>query len=83
MNIKDYQVTLSEIKSYVDANVKEVARKRFNKTQSPFFCCDDKNENVVSIVDSLYLINFLKIKMELRKGGNSFNGRKLQTNFIY
>ena len=82
MNIKDYQVTLSEIKSYVDANVKEVARKRFNKTQSPFFCCDDKNENVVSIVDSLYLINFLKIKMELRKGGNSFNDRKLHTNFL-
>lgn len=74
IHIKDYKVTLSEIKSYVDLNVKDVALKRFNKIQSPFFCCDDNSDDVVSIVDSVYLVNFLKIKMELRKGGgNSFS----------
>ncbi len=77
VNVKDNKVTLQEIQTYVDANVSDVARKRFNKIQSPYFCCDDKNGNVISIVDSLYLINFLKIKMDLRKGGgNSFTGFK-------
>ncbi len=83
INIKDYKVTLNEIKSYVDQNVSEVARKRFNKTQSPYFCCDDKSGNVISNVDSLYLINFLKIKMEIRKGGgNSYTGFKAAFNSI-
>jgi Caspase domain len=53
IHVKDYKVTLSEIKSYVDLNVKEVALRKFNKIQSPFFCCDDKSEDVVSVVDSV------------------------------
>ena len=53
---KDNKITLQEIQSYVNKNVLQVAQTRFNRTQSPFFCCDEKNENVVSIVDTSYQV---------------------------
>ena len=71
---KDNKITLQEIQSYVNKNVLQVAQNRFNRIQSPFFCCDEKNESVVSNVDTSYLNNWLKSKKQINRTGNSFSG---------
>lgn len=70
VGITDRRVTLQEIQTYVTAKVPVVAQQRFNKNQLPFFCCTEKNDDVISTVDSLYLLNWLRINFP--KGpGNS------------
>ncbi|HLF45494.1 MAG TPA: caspase family protein [Chitinophagaceae bacterium] len=71
---KDNRITLHEIQSYVNANVLQVAQNRFNRIQSPFFCCDDKSENVISRVDTSYFKNWLQSKKQVNRTGNSFLG---------
>lgn len=72
---KDNKITLNELQSYVNKNVFQIAQNRFNRTQSPFFCCDEKNEKVISHVDTTYLQNWLKTKKQVNRTGNSFTGK--------
>ena len=69
---KNNQVTVAEIKKYVDKHVPEIAQQRFKRKQEPYFCCNDNSEKVISIVDSAYLKRWMDTR---KKGpGNSFNG---------
>ncbi|MEQ1676889.1 MAG: outer membrane beta-barrel protein, partial [Chitinophagaceae bacterium] len=81
----DNKVSYEEIKSYVDKNVPSVAQQRFRKKQDPYFCCTENSNKIISIVDTAYLSNWLKIKRQQnRGGGNSFNGaiRRSTRNFF-
>src|SRR5687768_15848336 len=69
--IADHKVSFREIQQYVNKNVPVVAQERFKRVQEPFFCCNEKSDNIISRVDTVYLRNWLKT----RKGpGNSFTG---------
>ncbi len=68
----DGKITFSELKSYVDKNVPPIAQQRFNRSQVPYFCCDENSEKVISQVDAAYLQKWIKGKRP--GGGNSFNG---------
>jgi tetratricopeptide (TPR) repeat protein len=70
----DNKISFREIESYVDLHVPEVALQQFKRKQDPYFCCNEKNNQVISIVDSSYLQNWLKQKKLSEKGpGNSIN----------
>lgn len=72
----DNKITLSEIQKYVDQNVPNIAQNKFRKKQEPFFCCNENNDKLVSIVDPNYLNKWLETKKLQKKGaGNSFHGR--------
>ncbi len=71
----DRKVTFREIQAYVDKNVPFVAQQRFKSKQDPYFCCNESGDKVISLVDSVYLKNWIKQKKQQnRGGGNSFNG---------
>ena len=72
---QDNKISLKEIQSYVNRNVFTVAQNRFNRVQSPFFCCDEKNEKIISVVDTAYLKNWLKEKKQSSGTGKSFSGK--------
>ncbi|MEO7924228.1 MAG: tetratricopeptide repeat protein [Chitinophagaceae bacterium] len=72
MGTVDNKVTLSEIQKYVEKNVPAVAKERFKRKQDPFFCCNDVNQNVVSIVDTAYLRKWINTKkLQGRSPGTS------------
>lgn len=73
VGITDRRVTLQEIQTYVTAKVPVVAQQRFNKNQLPFFCCTEKNDDVISTVDSLYLLNWLRINFPKGPGNSVKN----------
>ncbi|MBK5271165.1 MAG: tetratricopeptide repeat protein, partial [Bacteroidia bacterium] len=64
----DNKITLSEIQKYVDKNVPEIAQQRFKRKQDPFFCCNENDEKIVSIVDTAYLRKWLMTKKLQNKG---------------
>ena len=72
---QDYKISYQEIKNYVDNHVPSAALQRFNQSQDPYFCCNENNETIISIVDTAYLRKWLKIKKQQNKGpGNFFPG---------
>src|SRR5258705_12586567 len=71
-----------EIQVYVDKNVSAVAEHSFKRKQDPYFCCNDNNDKVISIVDPAYLKKWLQQKKQTRGGGNSFNGELERTRYV-
>ncbi|MCB0740168.1 MAG: hypothetical protein KDB92_03770, partial [Chitinophagaceae bacterium] len=69
---KDDKVSVAEIQKYVDEKVPAVAKTRFNRVQNPYFCCYDKSDEIVSIVDPAYLKKWEELKLQQSGGGNSF-----------
>jgi tetratricopeptide (TPR) repeat protein len=70
---KNSEVTVDEIKKYVDTHVPKIAQERFKRKQEPYFCCTENSSKVVSIVDPAYLKKWMETRA--KKGpGNSFNG---------
>jgi hypothetical protein len=71
----DSRVTFEEIQKYVDRNVPVVAQQRFRRKQDPYFCCNEKSDKVISLVDTAYLRKWLKQQRATRRGpGNFFYG---------
>ena len=71
----DNQVTLEEIQKYVSKHVPAVAQQQFRRKQDPFFCCNEKNEKVISKVNSQYLQQWLNDQKNKKRGpGNAFEG---------
>jgi len=71
----DNKISFLEIQTYVNKNVPTAAQQKFKRNQQPYFCCNENSDKVVGIVDTAYFSNWLKIKMQQRKGpGNYFRG---------
>ncbi len=70
----DNKISFTEIKAYVEKNVPAVAQQRFQRTQEPWFCCNEYGTKVVTQVDSAYLKKWLNEKNRRSRGGNSFDG---------
>jgi tetratricopeptide (TPR) repeat protein len=68
---KDNQITVAEIKKYIDKNVPVIAQGIFKKKQEPFFCCNENSQKIISIVDTAYLRKWLELKKLQSKGGGS------------
>lgn len=85
INVKDSRITLQEIQTYVTANVSQVAMQRFKKNQVPFFCCDDKSGQVITHVDSIYLMNWLRLNKSKGSGNSigNFSSVKNDTAGLY
>ncbi len=66
---KDNQITVAEIKKYIDKNVPAIAQSSFKKKQEPYFCCNENSEKVISIVDTAYLRKWLELKKQTAKNG--------------
>lgn len=64
----DEKITLAEIQSYVNKNVPAIAQQQFKRKQDPFFCCNEVGENVVGLVDKVYLQKWIDAK-KLQAGG--------------
>lgn len=60
----DKKITFGELQDYVKQNVPAVAQTKFNRRQEPYFCCEEKNNTVISRVDTDFLNNWLKRKKE-------------------
>jgi tetratricopeptide (TPR) repeat protein len=58
----DNHITLAEIQKYIEKNVPSIAQQRFKRKQVPFFCCNERSEQVVSIVDTAYLRKWINTK---------------------
>ena len=81
------RITLAELQSYINSNVPVIALEKYNRKQEPFFCCEEKNENNIALVDSVFL-NQWSIVKQLNDGsknelqamayGNA-KGRSLET----
>jgi tetratricopeptide (TPR) repeat protein len=69
--VLDNKVSLEEIQKYVERNVPTIAQQRFKRKQNPFFCCSEKSETIVSIVDSAYLKKWIEIKKIQAKNGSA------------
>jgi tetratricopeptide (TPR) repeat protein len=69
----DRKITFGEIQSYVDNNVTSLAFQKFKRKQEPYFCCNENSDKVISLVDTAYLQQWLRIKkqIERRSGGNT------------
>jgi tetratricopeptide (TPR) repeat protein len=70
----DHKISFEEIQEYVSRKVPSIAEQRFKRKQEPFFCCPEKNNEILSYVDTAYLKNWLKNRSEPRLPGNSFSG---------
>jgi len=73
---KDNKVTFKEVQEYVSKKVAPVAQQQFKRKQDPFFCCPDKSDQIVSVVDTSYLRKWIETKKLQGKGpGASFISR--------
>jgi len=63
---RDQKISLSEIQNWVSKNVNQMSA-RFNVKQNPVFCCDEKGNTTIGIVDS----NFSFVWNQLKKLNNS------------
>jgi len=61
----DNRISFREIETYVNQQVPLVAQRLFKRNQDPYFCCSEKSEQIISRVDSAYLINWLKKRRAL------------------
>ncbi|MDZ4810320.1 MAG: tetratricopeptide repeat protein [Bacteroidota bacterium] len=74
---KDNKVTFKEIQEYVAKKVPAIAQQQFKRKQDPYFCCPDKSDKVVSIVDTSYMRKWIESKKLHAKGpGSSFISRR-------
>ena len=74
---KDNKVTFKELQEYVSKKVPPVALQKFKRKQDPFFCCPDKSNQIVSVVDTSYLRKWLDTRKLQGKGpGSSFISRR-------
>ncbi len=79
MGTADKKISFREIESYIDKNVPSVALQRFKRQQNPFFCCNEFDDTIISVVDTAYLQKWLKTKKLQNRGpGNSFPGNSSQ-----
>ncbi|HYC40065.1 MAG TPA: caspase family protein [Chitinophagaceae bacterium] len=62
----DRRVSLEEIENYVEQNVPRIAQQLFKRKQDPYFCCSEKNQQVISRVDSSYLLQWMKRRSSLQ-----------------
>ena len=67
----DKTITLEEIKKYVGEKVPVLAQERFKRVQEPFFCCDEKIQQPLAIVDSVYFLQWELAKSLSNNGGGS------------
>ncbi len=51
----DKTITLEEIKNYVSQRVPVLAQEKFKRIQEPFFCCEEKIQQPLVVVDSMFL----------------------------
>lgn len=78
MGTADNQITVEEIRKYVEKNVPVIAQQRFKRKQDPVICCNENNGQIVSIVDPAYLQKWLQNKKLQSKGpGNSAISRRI------
>jgi tetratricopeptide (TPR) repeat protein len=71
----DNNITLSELKEYVDTNVPSIAEEKFKRKQDPFICCDDQNNEALVKVDSVFFKQW-----ELAKQLKSTSGTQMARN---
>ena len=57
----DQKISLSEIQNWVGRNVNSMSAK-FNVNQNPVFCCDEKRDHTIGIVDSGFSIVWNQLK---------------------
>ncbi|HUR65738.1 MAG TPA: tetratricopeptide repeat protein, partial [Chitinophagaceae bacterium] len=69
----DNTITVEEIQKYVQKNVPSVAQDRFKRQQSPYFCCTENSDKVVTVVNNDYLQKWMQSRQK-SSGGNSFRG---------
>ena len=48
-----------------------IAQQRFKRKQDPFFCCTEKSEKIVSIVDTAYLRKWIRNKKIAGNNGSA------------
>lgn len=57
----DKKITLGEIQNWVSKNVNQMSAK-FNVNQSPVFCCEDKGNTTIGLVDSSFNVTWNQLK---------------------
>ena len=66
----DKSLSLEEIQSWVTKNVK-LGSDKFRVSQSPVFCCDEKNKITIGIVDSSFSSTWNKLN-QINNEGSAF-----------
>jgi Tfp pilus assembly protein PilF len=74
----DQKISLKEIQRWVSKNVNTMSAK-FNVKQDPVFCCDEKNNTTIGIVDSNFSIAWNQLK-QLENISSSSQVNKNQRN---
>ncbi|HMK17603.1 MAG TPA: caspase family protein [Chitinophagaceae bacterium] len=66
----DKSLSLEEIKLWVTKNVK-LGSDKFRVSQSPVFCCDEKNKMTIGVVDSIFSTTWNKLN-QINNQGSAF-----------
>jgi tetratricopeptide (TPR) repeat protein len=83
---KNNEVSMEELKLYIQKTVPDIAKNKFNRKQDPYLCCEEHNKKIIAKVDTGY---FRKWELAKKLSGYTQNtdvntiGRGLRTRGIY